>query len=190
MGRSCTVCDLGNRHLVDHALLAGEQPLAAIAREHGVSGDALRRHRSSGHIPRLLTRLAGEVERLTADHLVTELVDAYDRALAMCAEAESSGWDPRDRVAAVKETRSAIESLAKVGLALADRRERVESSAARPDLDEAVERALRRLGERDASRAFNPAEAPDVVDAEIVNDSGPDSRPAYERALLALPAAG
>ena len=54
MSRRCTVCDHPGREAIDKALVSGA-PLGTIARDKGVSRNALRRHRDN-HIPGLLER--------------------------------------------------------------------------------------------------------------------------------------
>jgi len=57
MSRTCTVCAHRERHAIDQALVAVESPYRDIARQYGLSKDALLRHK--------------------ADHLLAEIVAAW-----------------------------------------------------------------------------------------------------------------
>jgi sirohydrochlorin ferrochelatase len=60
MARTCTVCTHHRRDTIDKALLRGEQ-LKAVAHRHGVSDDALGRHRK--HMQIVIAKAAAQIEQ-------------------------------------------------------------------------------------------------------------------------------
>ena len=93
MPRSCTICTHSDRQAVDHDLLAGTSSFRDIARQYGVSKDAVARHRAD-HLPAALARTheAQELARSGAlvdqvrehgahlDHLYTSAVEILEEA--------------------------------------------------------------------------------------------------------------
>src|SRR5436190_12848813 len=60
LARTCTICHHHRRDTMDKALLRGEQ-LNSVARRHGVSDDALGRHRK--HMQLVIAKAAAQVEQ-------------------------------------------------------------------------------------------------------------------------------
>ena len=111
MARKCSVCAHPERNAIDKALI-GQVAYRGIARDFGVSEDAVARHQAD-HLPVLLTQAheAGEVAR--ADDLLGELRDLQARTMALLTEAERAG-KLGTAVMAIGEARRNLELLAKL----------------------------------------------------------------------------
>ena len=68
MPRTCTICAHAKRPDIDKALVE-RQPFRAIARQHGVSKDALIRHHDD-HLPTALVKAQAAREAADADALL------------------------------------------------------------------------------------------------------------------------
>lgn len=89
MPRTCTVCVHSERTVIDEALLAGE-PNRRIAAQHGVSEQAVRRHKGD-HLPGHLVK-AHEVEEVAdADTLLSRLRGLNRETAAILKEAREGG---------------------------------------------------------------------------------------------------
>ena len=117
MPRTCTICAHKQRPAIDKALVARE-PFRAIARQHGVSKDALIRHHDD-HLPSSLLKAQKAREAADADALLAQVVDLRDKALAVLEKAEGSD-DLRAAVSAIREARGCVELLAKLAGELKD----------------------------------------------------------------------
>jgi hypothetical protein len=106
----CSVCDLPSKAIVDRALIAGSPSVTALAKQHGVSRQAILRHRAA-HIP------AGLAESFALEGQDGALVAQLDalklRVEALLSAAERKG-DLRGAVTAVKEARGLVELIAKL----------------------------------------------------------------------------
>jgi transposase-like protein len=128
MARRCTICDHPDRDAIDEALI-NNAPYRDIARQHGISKDALTRHKQ-GHISDLLAKslevqqqkaaLVTEVvqekvaqETGQADSLLSQLKELMARTERIFVKAEESG-DLRTALAAVKEGRGNLELLGRL----------------------------------------------------------------------------
>jgi len=60
MGRTCTVCTHAERHAIDQALVAVESPYRDIARQYGLSKDALLRHKADHLLPEIVAAWQAE----------------------------------------------------------------------------------------------------------------------------------
>lgn len=97
MPRVCTVCSHPEREGIDRALVLG-LPYAVIARQHGLSHDAVRDHRRT-HFNALLKEAR---ERAHADSLVAQLAELSNRALQI-HEAATRRGDLRTGLAGLRE---------------------------------------------------------------------------------------
>ena len=110
MPRLCSVCTHADHRGINAALVAGE-PLRDVARQYGVSKDALFRHRSD-HIPAHLAT-AREAETVAADDLLREVRALRGKAISLLLQAEAAG-DIRTALAGIREARGCLELLAKL----------------------------------------------------------------------------
>ncbi len=117
MPRTCTICAHDKRPDIDQALVA-RQPFRAIARQHGVSKDALIRHHDD-HLPTALVKAQAAREAANADALLAQVVDLREKAFGIFDKAESSD-DLRAAVSAIREARGCVELLAKLAGELKD----------------------------------------------------------------------
>ena len=186
MGAACQVC----RHprLVDiHAALLSGTPRRRVARLYGLDRNAVDRHWWQ-HMPadmRAAAASAGggpvSMEVLDGRVLLGQAAEVYERAVDLLDRLEQqmsrpgARVDTRSVVAALREQRQALETLAKLNYLVADRPTAMEE-VERPEIDAAIVRALEArgvevVGDRDGDRG-----APE----------GKANRPAQEpRALLA-----
>jgi predicted transcriptional regulator len=112
MPRVCTVCRHDERREIDRQLVSRAFSYRDIARQFGVSKDAVSRHVKE-HLPELLTR-AHEAEQLAeADKLLTDIRKIQVQTLLMLQGAEKSG-DLRTALAAVREARNNVTLLAEL----------------------------------------------------------------------------
>ncbi len=128
MSRRCTVCGHPMREEIDRAII-NNTVFRGISREHGVSEDALARHKKS-HIPELLSKsqeiqeqkaaLITEVvqakeaqETGQADSLLTQLKELMTRTEGIFKKADGAN-DLRAALQAVREGRCNLELLGKL----------------------------------------------------------------------------
>jgi hypothetical protein len=111
MPRRCTICDHDESHAINVALVQRE-PYRAVARQYGVSKDALQRH-SQDHIPQLLVEAKHAVEVSEADDLLARVEDLEERTIAILDKAEEAG-ELRTALSAIREARGNVELLAKL----------------------------------------------------------------------------
>ena len=117
MPRRCTICTHKSRAKIDKVLVA-RQAFRAIARQYGVSKDALIRHHDD-HLPAALVKAQAATEAAQADALLAQVVDLRDKALGILSKAEVSD-DLRAAVSAIREARGCVELLAKLAGQLKD----------------------------------------------------------------------
>ena len=89
MGRTCTVCSHKDVDEINRLLLCSDS-YRDIARQFGLSKDALARHKES-HIPELLLKSQDVKDSLQADNLLTQLQEARARAIELLDMAISAG---------------------------------------------------------------------------------------------------
>ena len=94
------------------------EPFRAIARQYGVSKDALIRHHDD-HIPAALVKAQEATEAARADDLLAQVVDLRDKALSILTHAEDAE-DWRAAIAAIREARGCVELLGKLAGQLRD----------------------------------------------------------------------
>ena len=89
MGRQCTVCAHADLEEINRLLLCSDS-YRDIARQFGLSKDALARHKES-HIPELLLKSQDAKETLQADNLLDQIVYYESEARGFKGLAESQG---------------------------------------------------------------------------------------------------
>ena len=117
MPRRCTICTHDKRNEIDQALVE-RQAFRAIARQYGVSKDALLRHHDD-HLPAALVKAQAAAEAAQADALLAQVVDLRDKALDVLDTAQGSA-DLRVALGAIREARGCVELLAKLAGQLKD----------------------------------------------------------------------
>jgi hypothetical protein len=111
MPQPCTICVHEEHDAIDRALIGGTG-FRDLARQYGVSRDAIARHRSR----HLTENLAGAQDAKTvasATDLLTELRLLRVRANGYMLKAEKTG-DIRTALAAIREARATLELLAEL----------------------------------------------------------------------------
>ncbi len=117
MPRTCTVCRHKQRAEIDKALVA-RRVFRDIARQYGLSKDALLRHHDD-HLPAALVRAQEATEAAQADALLAQVCDLRTRALGILDTAEAEE-DLKAAIAAIREARGCVELLAKLAGQLKD----------------------------------------------------------------------
>ena len=109
MGRQCTVCCHKDVEEINSLLICSDS-LRAIARQFGLSKDALARHKES-HIPELLaksTELKAEVESIQGNQTLAEVRELKVKALDILADAQGAG-DLKTALMGIREARGCLE---------------------------------------------------------------------------------
>ena len=109
MGRPCTVCSHKDVDEINSLLLCSDS-LRDIARQFGLSKDALSRHKES-HIPELLSKstdLKAEVESTQGNQTLAEVRELKVTALEILAVAQGAG-DLKTALMGIREARSCLE---------------------------------------------------------------------------------
>jgi hypothetical protein len=109
--RTCTVCVSPEREQIDKALI-DNAPFRVIARQFGISKDAVRRHKET-HLPRALVQSKEIREVAHADDLVQQMADLTASALRILKNAEKEK-DNRTALAAIREVRGTLQLNAKL----------------------------------------------------------------------------
>jgi hypothetical protein len=109
--RTCTICAHDQRHSINVALVQRE-PYRAVARQYGVSRDALARH-SREHLPKLLVKASRSVEAADADDLLARVEELFGEAKAVL-EAAKGEHDYRIVLAAIDRAGRQLELLARL----------------------------------------------------------------------------
>lgn len=78
MARFCTVCAHPHREAIERSVMAGETPYRGIARQFGITDDALRRHAADHLLPHLVRSWQQERSQ-NGQELITELREWMDR---------------------------------------------------------------------------------------------------------------
>lgn len=108
----CTVCTHPKTPAIDRALATRAGSYRTIARQHGVSRDALGRHLHE-HLPQTLAKGHEAREVARADELLTQVRALQHKTLSLLLRAESAG-DLRTALSGIREARSNIELLARL----------------------------------------------------------------------------
>jgi hypothetical protein len=114
MSRSCSVCLHPARAEID-TLLIQSVSYRDIGRQFNVSKDSVFRHKV--HINGTLLKARDVEEATRADSLLSQIRDLESRARGILARAEKQG-DYRSAIAAIRESRTCIETLIEIGSAL------------------------------------------------------------------------
>jgi hypothetical protein len=148
MGRACQVCRHPRLTDIHEALLSGV-PRREVARRFGLERSAVDRHFKM-HIPdavRAAAQQAGPVRMSVIDGgvLLGQAAEVYERAVDLFDRLEeqlsTGAVDTRSVVAALREQRQALETLAKLNYVVADRPQAPEKVEA-PAIDAAIVAAL------------------------------------------------
>jgi hypothetical protein len=115
--RRCSICTHGEREAIDLAIVEGGG-LRDIARQHGVSKDAVARH-GAEHLPATLARAAAAEEATRGDTLLEKVQALEVQAREIAKRARQSG-DLRVALAAVRELARIIELQARLAGDLID----------------------------------------------------------------------
>jgi hypothetical protein len=110
MTMTCTVCRHGRRPDIDAAIIEGV-PNRRIAAQHGLTENAIRRHKAK-HLTEALAAAEGE-ERDRASDLLQQIEDLQDRALTILNRAEGAG-ELRTALLAIREARGNLELQRKI----------------------------------------------------------------------------
>ncbi len=119
MARTCTVCAHPAHHRLNKLVVEGQESLRSIAHRHGLSKDALIRHRRA-HIPKALVKAQEATEIAHGEDLLGQLRGLKARACRILDEAENTG-DLRTALMAIREARSCLELDGKATGELMDR---------------------------------------------------------------------
>jgi hypothetical protein len=119
VARTCTVCRHPERDAVERDLAQG-LPYRDIASRHGLSRDAVRRHRND-HLAPMLAKVQAARER-KGSRLLDRVEDLYARARRVLDAAEAEGRASLS-LAAIRELRSTCELLGRITGELNDRPE-------------------------------------------------------------------
>ena len=111
MARSCSVCQHEDNVLINEALVVQGLSNRAMARQFGLSKDAVRRHRQ--HIPEMLAQASRAEEVAKADSLLDRLEDLQSRTEAMLSRVEGTD-NYSAMLGAIREMRSNLEVIGEV----------------------------------------------------------------------------
>ncbi len=111
MTRVCTVCTHDEAHVINVELVS-RVSYRDIARQFGVSKDALKRH-SQEHIPQLLVKARDAVEAAEASDLLTRIEDLQNRTLDVLSAVEGTE-KYAVALSAIREARSNLELIGRV----------------------------------------------------------------------------
>ncbi len=111
MPRRCTVCDHPQREEIDRQLVCGGS-YRDIARQFGLSKDAISRHKES-HIPDALVKAQDAGEVAQGDTLMDQVKALQDEAQSILGEARAAG-DLRTALQGIGKARDCLELLFKV----------------------------------------------------------------------------
>ena len=146
MARTCTVCAHPAHHRLNKLVVEGQESLRSIAHRHGLSKDALIRHRKA-HIPKALVKAQEVSEIAHGEDLLGQLRDLQARARQILDEAENSG-DLRTALMAIREARSCLELDGKATGELVERHAHLHANVGRdPERGQALMDILQRFTE-------------------------------------------
>ena len=106
MPRVCTVCAHEEREAIDHALVAGVS-LRDVARRHGVTKDALHRHKQA-HLSAAVVAIRTEQEHEHGATLLEQVRGLQREALSILESAKQSGR-PTVALSAIREASRLLE---------------------------------------------------------------------------------
>ncbi len=109
--RRCSVCEHDEGHQINVCLVQRDS-YRDIARQFGVSKDALSRH-AKEHLPALLVKAKDAAEGAEADSLLDRIEALQSRTLSTLDEVEQTD-DYRARLGAIREARANLELIGEV----------------------------------------------------------------------------
>ncbi len=178
MGNACQVCTHPELVEIHQALLTGS-PRRRVARAYGLDPSAMSRHWRL-HIPAAIRGAAQRAEDSTGPAKLSSLdgssllglaAEQYERSKLLLDQLQENmdragptglGIDVRAIVAALREVRQSVETLAKLSFAVADRPGQPEHSES-PMIDAAIVKALE-------SRGISVSSQPVTTDSERVRE--------------------
>jgi len=111
MARACTICSHEQAEAIDERLVEGWAH-ARVAREFGVSRDAVRRHALT-HLPLVLARVTEQLQDRRGMSLLERVENLYERADAILIACEQTGRAAQ-ALPAIRELRAVCELLGRV----------------------------------------------------------------------------
>lgn len=108
MARACTVCSHEQAEAIDEHLVEGWAH-ARVAREFGVSRDAVRRHALT-HLPLVLARVTEQLQDRRGMSLLERIENLYERTDSILVSLEQTGRASQS-LAAIRELRAVTELL-------------------------------------------------------------------------------
>ena len=105
MAMTCKVCRHKEKEAIDRLIVNGE-PLRSIARQYGVSGASLGRHKEKCLVEKL--KAVKQQENLNSEKLIRQIEHLQTKALNILAIAEKCG-DLRTALQAIREARGNLE---------------------------------------------------------------------------------
>ena len=146
MALTCLVCACPAQHEPDRLRVECGESLRSIARRHGVSKDALIRHRNA-HLPKALAKAREAREVAHGKDLPSQLRDLQERACRVLDEAANLG-DLRTALMAIREARRCMGLIGKATGELVKRHAHLHASAELPpDLAHELNENLRKVSE-------------------------------------------
>lgn len=179
MPRPCTVCTRKDRNEIDRRLSFQVVNLSEMAREFGVSRDALTAHRRN-HIPTFLPAFQASADALTLGTLQAEAQRLYSVTLDALAQAEAGVLQHADGATAesrlvsstaiakmIKEARAGLTLLVKISADAGNSNE-APMGVANGELDASIRAALVKTMERNKGRSVTTSDAIYPIDPEGV----------------------
>lgn len=111
MSLRCSICTHDELEAIDQAIVLGKQSYRDIARQYGVSKDAVARHRP--HVSRSLSQVVAERQTAGATSALDRLEELHTRAMRVLDAAEKDGKASL-QLGAIRELRGLVETLAKI----------------------------------------------------------------------------
>jgi hypothetical protein len=159
MARACLICSHSKRKEMEEAHL-NHQPVSAIARDHRVSRDSLRRHLEA-HLPDRLVAAAQRKEAAAGSELLDRLLELNKISRAILAEAYKAG-ERGLALKAIARLESQLELEARLIGELRDRQVNVQNVIVDPETAERMARMYlaRRAAHQDSTADAQQAGAP------------------------------
>ncbi len=146
MARTCTVCAHPAHHRLNKLVVEGQESLRSIARRHGLSKDALIRHRDA-HLPKALVKAQEAREVAHGEDLLGRVDHLRERAVGLLDQAEAQG-DIRAATSAIREARCCLELIGKATGELVERHAHLHANVGRdPERGQALMETLQKLTE-------------------------------------------
>lgn len=111
MSLRCSICIHDDLEAIDQAIVLGQQSYRDIARQYGVSKDAVARHKP--HVSRSLSQVVAARQTAGATSAYDRLEELYTTGMRVLAAAEADGKASL-QLGAIRELRATVETLAKI----------------------------------------------------------------------------